>query len=84
MKQGDLVYFSDRGNAMFLIKDNIKNRYSSQSGLLPEYEQYGILLEYINIPGKGNKTYPGWKTLWGETVMTVYEEDISLVAMDQS
>ena len=48
MKQGDLVYFSDRGNAMFLIKDNIKNRYSSQSGLLPEYEQYGILLEYIN------------------------------------
>jgi hypothetical protein len=69
MKQGDLVYFS----AKSLAYDFEKVR-----------EQYGILLEYINIPGKGNKTYPGWKTLWGETVMTVYEEDISLVAMDQS
>lgn len=69
MKQGDLVYFS----AKSLAYDFEKVR-----------EQYGILLEYINIPGKGNKTYPGWKTLWGERKMTVYEEDISLVAMDQS
>ena len=69
MKPGNLVYFS----AKHLAYDFEQLR-----------GQYGLLLEYINIPGKGKKTYPGWKTLWGETVMTVYEEDISLVAMDQS
>ncbi len=69
MKPGDLVYFS----AKSLAYDFEQLR-----------GQYGLLLEYIDIPGKESKTYRGWKTLWGERKMTVYEEDISLVAMDQS
>ena len=69
MKPGNLVYFS----AKHLAYDFEQLR-----------GQYGLLLEYIDIPGKGDIKYHGWKTLWGERKMTVYEEDISLVAMDQS
>mgnify|MGYP007077675169 CR=1 FL=1 len=68
MKVGDLVYFSDRGNAMFLIKDNIKN-------------QYGLLLEYKDIPAlSGEKvTWRIWNVLFGETISVIYEGDLSLV-----
>ena len=68
MKVGDLVYFSDRGNAMFLIKDNIKN-------------QYGLLLEYKDIPAlSGEKvTWRIWNVLFGETISVIYEDDLSLV-----
>lgn len=68
MKVGDLVYFSDRGNAMFLIKDNIKN-------------QYGLLLEYKDIPDlSGEKvTWRIWNVLFGETISVIYEGDLSLV-----
>lgn len=68
MKVGDLVYFSDRGNAMFSYKDNIKN-------------QYGLLLEYKDIPAlSGEKvTWRIWKVLFGETISAIYEGDLSLV-----
>ena len=68
MKVGDLVYFSDRGNAMFLIKDNIKN-------------QYGLLLEYKDIPAlSGEKvTWRIWNVLFGETISVIYEGDLSRV-----
>jgi hypothetical protein len=68
MKVGDLVYFSDRGNAMFLIKGNIKN-------------QYGLLLEYKDIPAlSGEKvTWRIWNVLFGETISVIYEGDLSLV-----
>jgi hypothetical protein len=68
MKVGDLVYFSDRGNAMFLIKDNIKN-------------QYGLLLEYKDIPALSGKkvTWRIWNVLFGETISVIYEGDLSLV-----
>ena len=68
MKVGDLVYFSDRGNAMFLIKDNIKN-------------QYGLLLEYKDIPALsgGKVTWRIWNVLFGETISVIYEGDLSLV-----
>jgi hypothetical protein len=73
MKVGDLVYFSDRGNAMFLIKDNIKN-------------QYGLLLEYKDIPAlSGEKvTWRIWNVLFGETISVIYEGDLSLVESKQT
>jgi hypothetical protein len=73
MKQGDLVYFSDRGNAMFLIKDNIKN-------------QYGLLLEYKDIPAlSGEKvTWRIWNVLFGETISVIYEGDLCLVESKQT
>lgn len=73
MKQGDLVYFSDRGNAMFLIKDNIKN-------------QYGLLLEYKDIPAlSGEKvTWRIWNVLFGETISVIYEGDLCLVESGQT
>jgi len=64
MKPGDLVYFSSK----YLPYDFEKLR-----------GQYGLLLEYIDLPGRGDITYPGWKTLWGETKLTVLESDISLL-----
>ncbi len=64
MKPGDLVYFS----AQHLAFDFEQLR-----------GQYGLLLEYVEISGRGDKTYRGWKTLWGEKKLTVWEQDISLV-----
>ena len=64
MKPGDLVYFSAKHLAYDF--DQLRG-------------QYGLLLEYIDIPGKGDTKYRGWKTLWGEKKLIVYENDLSLV-----
>ena len=64
MKPGDLVYFSAK---------HLPYDFEQLRG------QYGLLLEYIDLPGRGDITYPGWKTLWGETKLIVYENDLSLV-----
>lgn len=64
MKVGDLVRFSS--NHLAYDFEQLRDK-------------YGLLLEYIDIPGKHGKTYRGWKTLWGEKYITVYEQDISLV-----
>ncbi len=64
MKVGDLVYFS----SLHLAFDFEQLR-----------GQYGLLLEYVELPGRDGKTYKGWKTLWGEKKLTVWEQDISLV-----
>lgn len=69
MKPGDLVYFSAK---------HLAYGYEQLRG------QYGLLLEYIDIPGiditgKGDTKYRGWKTLWGEKKLIVYEDDISVV-----
>ncbi|NDB84531.1 MAG: hypothetical protein EB127_17785 [Alphaproteobacteria bacterium] len=64
MKVGDLVYFSSQHLAF---------DFEQLRG------QYGLLLEYVEIPGRDGKTYKGWKTLWGEKKLTVWEQDISLV-----
>ncbi len=68
MKVGDLVYFS----ATQLAFD-----FEQLRGL------YGLLLEYVEIPGREGKTYRGWKTLWGEKPITVFENDIALVKSDE-
>ena len=64
MKPGNLVYFSNK----YLPYDFEKLR-----------QYYGLLLEYVDLPGRGDITYPGWKTLWGETKLIVLESDISLL-----
>ncbi len=64
MKPGDLVYFSS---------EHLAYDFQQLRGL------HGLLLEYVEIPGRGDKTYRGWKTLWGERKLTVWEQDISLV-----
>jgi hypothetical protein len=64
LKPGNLVYFSSK----YLPYDFEKLR-----------QYYGLLLEYVDLPGRGDITYPGWKTLWGETKLTVLESDISLL-----
>lgn len=64
MKVGDLVYFSSQ---------HLAYDFEQLRG------QYGLLLEYVELPGRDGKTYKGWKTLWGEKKLTVWEQDISLV-----
>ena len=78
MKVGDLVYFSDRGNAMFLIKDNIKNQY----GLLLEYKDI-IALKSPALSGE-KVTWRIWNVLFGETISVIYEGDLSLVESKQT
>ena len=69
MKQGDLVYFS----AQHLAFDFEQLR-----------GQYGLLLQYLDIPGRDGIAYPSWRTLWGEKLLIVYQKDISLVEPNAS
>lgn len=65
MKPGNLVYFSNK----MLPYD-----YAQLQG------QYGILLERVDIPTSNNgKFVKGWRTLWGDQIKFVYENDISAV-----
>ena len=64
MKVGDLVYFSSQ---------HLAYDFEQLRG------QYGLLLEYVEIGGREGQTYKGWKTLWGEKKLTVWEQDISIV-----
>lgn len=64
MKVGDLVYFSSKHLAYDF--DQLRG-------------QYGLLLEYMELPGRGDKVYPSWEVLWGEKTLIVYEQDITKV-----
>lgn len=64
MKPGNLVYFSNK----YLPYD-----YAQLLG-------YGLLLERVDIPTSNNdKFVKGWRTLWGEQIKFVYENDLSVV-----
>jgi len=64
MKVGDLVYFSS---------EHLAYDFEQLRG------QWGLLLECFEIPGREGKTYKGWKTLWGEKILIVLEQDIAII-----
>ena len=65
MKPGNLVYFSNK----YLPYD-----YAQLQG------QYGILLERVDIPTSNNdKFVKGWRSLWGEKIIFIYEKDLTVV-----
>ena len=65
MKPGNLVYFSNK----YLPYD-----YAQLQG------QYGLLLERVDIPTSNNdKFVKGWRSLWGEKIIFIYEKDLTVV-----
>ena len=65
MKPGNLVYFS----AKHLAYDFEQLR-----------GQYGLLLERVDIPTSNNdKFVKGWRSLWGDQIHFIYENDLSVV-----
>ena len=65
MKPGNLVYFSKK----YLLYD-----YAQLQG------QYGLLLERVDIPTSNNdKFVKGWRSLWGDQIHFIYENDLSVV-----
>jgi len=67
MKPGDLVCLS---------ADHLAYELEGCKG------SFGLLLEYTEIPGKGDKIFPAWKTLWANKRVLVYQTEISLVGKD--
>ena len=65
MKPGNLVYFSNK----YLPYD-----YAQLLG------QYGLLLERVDIPTNNNDRFvKGWRSLWGDQIIFIYEKDLSVV-----
>lgn len=65
MNPGNLVYFSNK----YLPYD-----YAQLQG------QYGLLLEKVAIPTSNNDKFViGWRALWGDQIIFIYEKDLSLV-----
>ena len=65
MKPGNLVYFS----AKHLAYDFEQLR-----------GQYGLLLERVDIPTNNNDRFvKGWRSLWGDKIHFIYENDLSVV-----
>lgn len=65
MKPGNLVYFSNK----YLLYD-----YAQFQG------QYGLLLERVDIPTNNNNRFvKGWRSLWGDQIHFIYENDLSVV-----
>ncbi len=66
MKPGNLVYFSNK----LLPYD-----YDKLKG------QYGLLIQRIDIPSSNNDRFVKcWRTLWGDEIYFIYENDLSIVA----